>query len=96
MLKAEKEKKGDNEMTEGIQYLDFETFTKTELKVGKILSVDNHENADKLYVVKLDDGTDNGRTICAGLKEYYSPEDMIGNMWCSLQSQTKKVTWCDE
>ncbi|MBT04781.1 MAG: methionine--tRNA ligase subunit beta, partial [Euryarchaeota archaeon] len=75
---GKKNKKGDNEMTEGIQYLDFETFSKTELKVGRILSVDNHENADKLYVVKLDDGTDNGRTICAGLKDYYSPEGMIG------------------
>ena len=77
---GKKKKKGDNEMTEGIQYLDFETFTKTKLKVGRILSVDNHENADKLYVVKLDDGTDNGRTICAGLKDYYSPEDMIGKL----------------
>ena len=63
-------------MTEGVTYLDFETFTKTELKVGRITSVEDHDNADKLYVVKIDDGTDEGRTICAGIKEYYSIEQL--------------------
>ena len=50
---------------------------KVELKVGKIINVENHPNADKLYVVHLDDGGD-GRIICAGIKEYYSIEEMIG------------------
>ena len=48
-----------------------------ELRVGKIISVSDHENADKLYVVNIDDGSENGRTICAGLKEYYTAEEMI-------------------
>ena len=65
-------------LPEGTTYLDFETFMEVELRVGKIVSVENHENADKLFVVNLDDGTENGRTICAGLKEYYSAEEMIG------------------
>ena len=63
-------------MTEGVTYLDFETFTKTELKVGRIISVSEHENADKLYVVEIDDGTTEGRTICAGIKEYYTIEQL--------------------
>ena len=63
-------------MTEGVAYLDFETFAKTELKVGRILSVEVHTDADKLYVVKIDDGTDEGRTICAGIREYYSVEQL--------------------
>ena len=49
-----------------------------ELRVGKITSVTDHENADKLFVVSIDDGTANGRTICAGLKEYYTAEEMTG------------------
>ena len=65
-------------MPEGTTYLDFETFMEVELRVGRITSVEDHENADKLFVVYLDDGSDNGRTICAGLKEYYSAEEMIG------------------
>jgi methionyl-tRNA synthetase len=66
------------EQTEGITYLDFETFMKVNLRVGKIVRVEEHPNADKLYVVKIDDGSDQERTICAGLKAYYSPEEMEG------------------
>ena len=58
--------------------MDFDTFMKTELRVGKIISVDNHDNADKLFVVSIDDGSEGGRTICAGLKEFYKPEEMVG------------------
>ena len=28
--------------------------------------------------MKLDDGTTNGRTICAGIKKYYSIEELTG------------------
>jgi len=63
---------------EGIAYVDFETFMKVELRVGKIISVEEHPNADKLLVVRIDDGSEDGRTICAGLKEYYSADQMNG------------------
>tara|TARA_B100001113_G_C21108516_1_gene622055 strand:- start:1428 stop:2447 length:1020 start_codon:yes stop_codon:yes gene_type:complete len=66
------------EEIEGIANVDFETFMKIELRVGKIKSVEEHPNADKLMVISLDDGTERGRTICAGLKEYYSAEEMSG------------------
>lgn len=78
---GKKKTKGDVKMTEepeGIEFVNFETFMKVDLRVGKITSVEDHPNADKLYVVKLDDGTDNGRTICAGLKNYYTIEEMTG------------------
>tara|TARA_B100001996_G_scaffold352135_1_gene312641 strand:+ start:138 stop:2432 length:2295 start_codon:yes stop_codon:yes gene_type:complete len=78
---GKKKTKGDVKMTEepeGIEFVNFETFMKVDLRVGKITSVEDHPNADKLYVVKLDDGTDNGRTICAGLKNYYTIDEMTG------------------
>ena len=80
---GKKKKKGGKKMEkgiEGITYVDFETFMKVNLRVGKITRVEDHPNADKLYVVSLDDGTDSGRTICAGIKEYYSPEEMEGKL----------------
>ncbi len=82
-VKGGKKKKGGKNMKtepEGITYLDFDTFLKVNLRVGKIKTVEDHPDADKLYVVKLDDGTDDGRTICAGLKEYYKPEEMEGKL----------------
>ena len=62
---------------EGIKYLEFNDFMKVDLKVGKITNVEDHPNADKLYVVTLDDG-ESGRTVCAGLKEYYSADELLG------------------
>ena len=62
---------------EGTAFLDFETFMSVELRTGTITSVDDHPNADKLYVVNIDDGSD-GRTVCAGLKPYYSRDEMTG------------------
>ena len=73
--------KEDNNMKQenvGIQYLDFDTFMTMELRTGTITNVDDHPNADKLYVVSIDDGSDTGRTVCAGLKPYYAREDMVG------------------
>lgn len=73
-----KEKKTMTEAPEGITYLEFDTFMKVDLRVGKITSVEDHPNADRLYVVTLDDGSETARTICAGLKAYYSIEEMVG------------------
>ena len=79
-VKGSKKNKKKEEiiMPEGTTHLDFETFMEVELKVGKIMNVTDHENADKLFVVTIDDGTEDGRTICAGLKEYYTAEQMMG------------------
>ena len=71
-------KKMKNEAPEGIEYLDFDTFMKVELRVGKIVSVEDHPNADRLYVVHLDDGSEEGRVICAGIKAFYSAEELNG------------------
>ena len=65
-----------NEAPEGTAFLNFETFMSVELRTGTITSVEDHPNADKLYVIQIDDGTENGRTVCAGLKPYYTPEEM--------------------
>lgn len=75
---GKKTKKEERKMPEGTTHLNFETFMEVELRVGKITEVTDHDNADKLFVVSIDDGSEDGRTICAGLKEYYTPEQMVG------------------
>ena len=60
-------------MTQKIPYSDF---AKLDLRVGKILEVEDHPNADKLYVLKVDLNEDQPRTILAGLKPYYKKSDL--------------------
>ena len=59
-------------------YIDFEDFMKVEMRTGRIISVDDHPNADKLFVITIDEGSDSTRTVCAGLKGHYEPSDLEG------------------
>lgn len=57
----------------------FEEFKKVEIRVGKILSVEKVENADKLLKLQVDFGPELGqRQIVSGIAEYYSSKDLKG------------------
>ena len=56
----------------------FDEWQKLDLRVGKILEVENHPNADKLFVLKVDIGEETPRTIVSGLIGYYTVEDLVG------------------
>lgn len=58
--------------------IDYNEFTKLDLRVGKILSVKDHPKADKLYVLEVDLGEKNSRTIVAGLKNHYEKDHLKG------------------
>ena len=64
-------------MIEGI--VNFHDWQKLDLRVARVLEVEDIEGADKLYKITLDVGSEIGkRTICAGIKEYYSKEELKG------------------
>src|SRR5690606_38370040 len=52
-------------------------FAKVQLKVAEVISCENHPKADRLYVLKLKLGEEE-RQVVSGIKEYYSPEDLVG------------------
>ena len=54
----------------------YPNFAKLDLRVGKILEVEDHPNADKLYVLKIDLNESEPRTILAGLKPYYKKSEL--------------------
>ena len=56
----------------------FEEFLRLDLRVATIKACDPHPSADRLLRVQLDDGTENGRQVCAGIRAWYKPEDLIG------------------
>ncbi len=51
---------------------------KVDLKTALVVSVQQHPNADKLYVLELNDGSGEPRTIVSGIREFYAPEDLVG------------------
>jgi len=55
--------------------ISFDEFKKLDLRIGKVLSVEEHPNADKLYVLKVDIGGET-RQCVAGLKPYLKPEEL--------------------
>lgn len=61
---------------EGIAEINFEDFTKLDLRVGEIKEVEDIEGADLLYKLKVSIGELGERTICAGIKKYYSKEEL--------------------
>ncbi len=62
-------------MAEGI--VNFSDWEKLDLRVGKILEIEDIEGADKLYKLTVDIG-DEKRTVCAGIKKYYSKKELKG------------------
>jgi methionine--tRNA ligase beta chain len=64
-------------MTDQQDVIAFEDFAKVKMRVGKVLESRPHPNADKLILLQVDLG-DEKRQLCAGLREYYEPEALVG------------------
>ncbi|HSV42749.1 MAG TPA: methionine--tRNA ligase, partial [Methanomassiliicoccales archaeon] len=54
----------------------FQEFSKLNLKVAQIVDVQDHPNAEKLYVLKLNAGKE--VQLVAGIKAYYQKDALIG------------------
>ncbi|MEC8560417.1 MAG: methionine--tRNA ligase subunit beta [Planctomycetota bacterium] len=67
-----------NAMTDQLPNIDFEHFSKLDLRVATVTACEAHPNADKLLKVTLDDGTPEGRQVCAGIKAWYDPASLVG------------------
>lgn len=57
----------------------FDDFKKVEIRVGKILTCERVENADKLLKLQVDFG-DYKRQIVSGIAEWYTPESLTGKL----------------
>jgi methionyl-tRNA synthetase len=52
-------------------------FAKVELRTARVLDAQPHPNADKLLVLTVDAG-DGQRTICAGIRQWWEPNALVG------------------
>jgi methionine--tRNA ligase beta chain len=61
--------------------INIDDFKKTELKVGRVLSVEPIEGSEKLLRLQVDLGEvdrPSGRQILSGIAKYYQPVDLVG------------------
>ena len=59
-------------------YVDFETFSKSDFRAVKVLACEAVPKSKKLLKFTLDDGTDTPRTILSGIHAFYEPEELVG------------------
>ncbi|WP_320175394.1 methionine--tRNA ligase [Maridesulfovibrio sp.] len=74
--KSKKQPKQAKEEIPGV--IEFPDFQKVDMRVGTVLSVAKHPDADKLLLVKIDTGDDEPRQVVAGLAEFFKPEELEG------------------
>jgi len=55
----------------------FEEFKKIEMVAARIIEAEDHPNADRLYVLKVDIAGES-RQLVAGIKQFYTKEELIG------------------
>jgi len=91
-FKEDKDKQGDkgganNEQTkesaspeveEGKPVVDYDTFSKLDLRIGLVEAAERVPKSDKLIKLSVDLGSLGKRTIVAGIGLKYEPEDLVG------------------
>lgn len=56
----------------------YDDFAKLDIRIGRVVAAEGIEGADKLIKCTVDFGELGQRTIVSGVKEWKSPEELIG------------------
>lgn len=60
--------------------IEFGDFAKVDLRVARVVKAEFHPTADRLLKLQVDDGSGVARQICAGIRAYYTPEELVGRL----------------
>ena len=74
--RSKKKVKEKKELVEE-KFITIDDFDKIEFKLGEIIEAKDHPKADKLLILKVKIGEET-RQIVSGIKEHYSPEELVG------------------
>ncbi len=78
LLATKKQNDMDNAtVTEQKPSIEFDDFTKLDIRVGTIIEAEKLAKTKKLLKLVIDTGIDK-RTVVSGIAEYYKPEEIIG------------------
>ncbi|MDR0309355.1 MAG: methionine--tRNA ligase [Candidatus Methanoplasma sp.] len=71
-------KKVETPVDENEEGTAFTNFRKLDLRAGRVISAEDHPDAEKLFILKVDIGEGAPRQIVAGLRAHYSKEQLTG------------------
>ncbi len=58
----------------------YDDFAKLEIKIGKIVDAEEIPKSKKLLKLKVDIGEDEPRQLVAGIKQQYTPAELVGRL----------------
>ena len=58
--------------------ISYDTFQELDIRTAKVVAAEEIEGADRLFKVTLDAGELGERTVAAGIKEWYTAEELVG------------------
>lgn len=64
--------------SQGSAQVSIADFKKIELRTAKVVSVEEHPNADRLWVVKVEIAPGETKQIVAGIRAHYPKEELVG------------------
>jgi methionyl-tRNA synthetase len=67
----------------------YEDFAKLELKIGKVIKVEDIPNSNKLYKLTVDFGNEK-RIAVSGIKQEYKPEELVGKKFAFITNLQKR------
>jgi methionyl-tRNA synthetase len=80
--KQEKEEKTKTQEKEQDNLIEIGQFFETSLKVGTVVEAQEVPKSKKLLKLQVDLGEDKPRQVVAGIKEFYSPDDLLNTQVC--------------
>jgi methionyl-tRNA synthetase len=80
--KNNNKKETKEESTEGVALIGIDQFFQTSLKVGTVVKAEEVPKSKKLLLLQVDVGEAEPRQVVAGIKEWYSADDMLNTQVC--------------
>jgi methionine--tRNA ligase beta chain len=79
-------------MNESKSTIDFEDFSKIDIRIGTVVSAEELEGSEKLIKMKVDFGEMGDRQILAGIKAWCKPENLEGRQFPFIVNiETRKM-----
>lgn len=91
--KQQKAKKSEAPAASAAPAVDVPVIGRVDLRVGKIVEIEKHPNADRLYIEKVDFGEAELRTVVSGLVEHVPIDDLRDRM-CMFICNLKPASIC--